>query len=239
MNATPKLITVMQRVEMKYLLSPAQVALLRQGLQGRMQPDAYGLTTIGSLYYDTPDHRLINRSLEQPGYKEKIRLRSYGVADNASPVFLELKRKAEGVVYKRRAAATLDGVRAFFAGQDRLSDDAQIDRELAYFRDFYGDLAPACLIMYDRTAYEEPGGDLRLTIDANPRYRTDRLDLRLPMEGTPLLPKGWAVLEIKVQQAMPLWLTALLAKGKIYKTSFSKYGTAYRMENAPALRRSA
>ena len=89
---------------------------------------------------------------------------------------------------------------------------------------------PACLIIYDRTAYFEPGGDLRLTIDEAPRYRTKDLDLKVSMEGTLLLPPGFSILEIKVQQAIPLWLTSLLSDGKIYRASFSKYGEAYRQQ---------
>ena len=89
---------------------------------------------------------------------------------------------------------------------------------------------PSCLIIYDRTAYFEPGGDLRLTIDENPRYRVKDLDLRDSMEGISLLPEGYSIMEIKVQQAMPLWLTSILSDGRIYKASFSKYGAAYEQQ---------
>ena len=81
----------------------------------RLLLDRYGRTPIFSLYYDTPDSRLIRASLEKPAYKEKIRLRSYGPADASSPVFLELKRKAEGVVYKRRVQTSLEKTEAFFS----------------------------------------------------------------------------------------------------------------------------
>ena len=67
-----------------------------------MQIDEFGLHPIASLYYDTPDYRLIRTSVEKPAFKEKIRLRSYGLAVEGSPVYLELKRKAYGIVYKRR-----------------------------------------------------------------------------------------------------------------------------------------
>ena len=50
------------------------------------------------------------------------------------------------------------------------------------------------------------------------------------MDGVPLLDEGWAILEVKVQGAMPLWLSAALSEGKIFKSSFSKYGEAYRRE---------
>ena len=89
---------------------------------------------------------------------------------------------------------------------------------------------PACLIIYDREAYFEPGGDLRLTIDHCPRYRVDHLDLTSSMDGLPLRPPGHTILEIKVQEAMPLWLSHILDEGRIYKNSFSKYGEAFRQQ---------
>ena len=229
---TGNAIQVMKRYELKYLLDRGQTAFLVSCLNGRMEPDRYGLTSIASLYYDTPDFRLIRASLEKPAFKEKIRLRSYGIATEESPVFLELKRKASGIVYKRRVQATLPEVRRFFAGENGLFDDRQIGRELEWFRDCYDPLRPACLIIYDRVAYYEPGGDLRLTIDFNPRYRTETMNLTSSMDGIPLRPEGDTILEIKVQGAMPLWLTAILDAGQIYKSSFSKYGEAYSREAA-------
>nr|MBQ6241379.1 polyphosphate polymerase domain-containing protein [Lachnospiraceae bacterium] len=223
-------IVVMKRYEMKYLLTPAQKALLLERLKGHMEADAYGLTSIASLYYDTPDYRLIRTSLDKPAFKEKIRLRSYGLATDDSPVFLELKRKADKIVYKRRVQTTIPLVKKFFDGEGDICGGGQINHEITYFRDYYRDLAPACLIIYDRTAYFEPGGDLRLTIDEAPRYRVQDLDLKTSMDGILLLPEGWSILEIKVQQAMPLWLTSALSEGKIYLTSFSKYGEAYRQQ---------
>ncbi len=220
----------MKRFELKYLLNPEQTAFLRERLKGHMEIDEFGKTSIASLYYDTPDYRLIRTSIEKPPFKEKIRLRSYGLASDDSPVFLELKRKADGIVYKRRVSSTIPLIKRFFDGLGDICAGGQINREIVYFRDYYKTLVPACLIIYDRTAYFEPDGDLRLTIDEAPRYRTKDLDLRVSMEGTLLLPPGWTILEVKVQQAMPLWLTSILSEGKIYKASFSKYGEAYRQQ---------
>ena len=223
-------IEVMKRYELKYLLSAEQTDYLRERLKGHMEVDEFGLTSIASLYYDTPTYELIRRSIEKPPFKEKIRLRSYGLATDTSPVFLELKRKAYRIVYKRRVQSTIPQVHRFFAGESDVFAGGQINREITTFRDYYKTLVPACLIIYDRTAYFEPGGDLRLTIDNNPRYRAEDLTLKKSMEGISLLPDGWTVLEIKVQQAMPLWLSEILDTGHIYKGSFSKYGTAYKQQ---------
>ncbi len=229
-------IVVMQRYELKYILSAEQTAYLIERLKGHMEPDAFGKTSIASLYYDTPDYRLIRASADKPEFKEKIRLRSYGLAAHDSPVYLELKRKAYGIVYKRRVQSTIPKVEKFFSGEGDICAGGQINREITYFRDYYRELVPACLIIYDRIAYYEPGGDLRLTIDYNPRYRTDDLRLDRSMDGTPLLDPGQTILELKVQQAMPLWLTDILSQGAIKKGSISKYGEAYRRQLLSAQR---
>lgn len=223
-------IVTMKRYEVKYLLNKEQLDYLEKSLVGHMEIDQYGFTSIASIYYDTPDYRLIRTSIEKPPYKEKIRLRSYGLSKPGGKVFLELKRKTDGIVYKRRVVTTEESVNKFFAYEGNITADGQIAREITYFRDYYDKLVPAILIIYDRVAYFQKDGDLRLTIDRNPRYRTKDLNLTTSMEGTPLLPKGGAILEIKVQEAMPLWLCEILSKGKIYKNSFSKVGEAYKAQ---------
>jgi len=223
------IINVMKRYELKYILDKRQVDYLIDKLNGHMIVDKYGKTSIQSLYYDTPNSRLIRESLDKPDFKEKIRLRSYGLNKPGKPVYLELKRKANGIVYKRRIESNVDKVDEFFNKENEF-DDGQISKEIAYFRDFYDNLIPACLIIYDRVAYYEPDGDLRLTIDYNPRYRVDDLNLSTSTDGISLLADGSAILEVKVQKAIPLWLSKILTDGKIYISSFSKYGEAYRRE---------
>lgn len=220
-------IAVMKRYEIKYIITKEQEDFLKEKLKGHLYVDEFGKTSIASLYYDTPDYRFIRLSNDKPMFKEKLRLRSYGLADDNSPVFLELKRKAYGVVYKRRIKSTIPEVQGFLNGETESLGEGQINMELSYFIS-QNELIPACLIIYDRTAYYEPNGDLRLTIDNNPRFRMDDLDLRISMDGEPLLPEGYSILEVKVQGAMPLWLARILDEGKIYKTSFSKYGEAYK-----------
>lgn len=221
-------IAVMKRYEIKYIINEEQEEFLKRKLKGRLFVDRFGKTSIASLYYDTPDYRFIRESNEKPLFKEKLRLRSYGLASDSSPVFLELKRKAYGVVYKRRVESTIPEIESFFDGNTEGFNNGQINREISYFCTQNNNLIPACLIIYDRTAYYEANGDLRLTIDNNPRFRIDDLDLRVSMDGEALLPEGYSILEVKVQGAMPLWLSRILDEGKIYKTSFSKYGEAYK-----------
>ena len=225
-----EIINVMQRIEMKYVLNKAQLEYLKDALKEYMKVDQYGQTSIASIYYDTPDFRLIRTSIEKPVFKEKIRLRAYGLIKENDNVFLEVKRKADGLVYKRRKTVTEEMANKFFNDECDKKCEDQIGKEIMYFKNYYKKLIPAFMVIYDRTAYEEIDGDLRLTIDENPRYRTEYLDLHTSMEGTPLLDEGSAILEIKVQEVMPLWLAKILSEGKIYKTSFSKVGEAYKKE---------
>ena len=225
-----EIINVMQRIEMKYVLNKVQLEYLKTALKEHMKVDQYGRTSIASIYYDTPDYRLIRTSIEKPVFKEKIRLRAYGLIKENDNVFLEVKRKADGLVYKRRKTVTEEMANKFFNDECDKKCEDQIGKEIMYFKNYYKKLIPAFMVIYDRTAYEEINGDLRLTIDENPRYRTEYLDLHTSMDGTPLLDEGSAILEIKVQEVMPLWLVSILSKGQIYQTSFSKVGEAYKKE---------
>ncbi|MBQ9414975.1 MAG: polyphosphate polymerase domain-containing protein [Clostridia bacterium] len=217
-----------QRTEKKYLLSEAQYRGLLDVLTEHMTPDEYGQYTICNIYYDTPDSDLIRRSIEKPVYKEKLRLRTYGVAKDGDSAFLEIKKKYKGEVYKRRIVLPLKEAMAYLERGDQPSQTGQIFREIDYMIHYYG-VEPKLYLAYDRTAFagvEEEAG-LRVTFDTRIRSRTDRLDLREADDGKLLLPQGIYLMEIKAPGAMPLWLTDGLTKLEIYPVSFSKYGKIY------------
>lgn len=219
---------VFKRVEVKFLLDARQRAALERAMREHMEADEYGESTICSLYYDTPDSRLIRRSLEKPMYKEKLRLRSYGTAKPDGNIYIELKKKYDGIVYKRRISMKEREATAWLAGRMERPQDSQIAREVEWFRDFYGDLEPAMMMCYDRIAYFCPTDeDLRITLDRNIRWRTEDLTLTAAPWGEQLLRPGQSLLEIKCAGAMPLWLVKALSDNGIRRTSFSKYGTAY------------
>lgn len=215
-----------ERIEEKYLLDPAQLRAVQSGLAGRMYPDPFGRGTVSSIYYDTEDYRLIRASLEKPDYKEKLRLRWYGVPNAESTVFVELKKKFGGVVYKRRAELPLREAEAFLAGKD-VQADSQVLQEIRYFMRYYHPL-PRVLLSYRRIAYTGAEGDLRITFDDSVRFRTGTLRLGAGSWGRELLPPGKTLMEVKVTGALPLWLCGLLGENRIYPASFSKYGAAYR-----------
>ena len=224
-------IQVKKRYELKYVLNKGQLAFFKSKIQEHMKFDKYGLTSIASMYFDTPNNVLINRSIEKPEFKEKIRLRSYGLASKDSPLYLEIKRKVEGVVYKRRIALNEEEAMNLI-NKGKTQQNGQINEELKAFIAKYPRLEAQYLVIYDRLAYYQDNSDLRVTIDMNPRYRTNELNLHTSMNGDKLLEEGSAILEIKVQHAIPLWLVKILNEGKIYQSSFSKVGAAYKLEKA-------
>ena len=218
---------IFKRIEKKYLLSEKQYDALLCRIGSHLIPDAYGRSTVLSLYLDTPDHRLIRNSIEAVNYKEKLRLRSYGTAADTSTVFLELKKKFDGVVYKRRAAMTLaEAVRYLEQGSKPF--ESQIMSEIDWAMHLYGGLKPAMMIACEREAwFDEAHPDLRLTFDRNIRCRENELRLDRGSAGIVLLPEQTLLLEIKTAGAMPLWLAEALDAEGILPGRFSKYGTAY------------
>lgn len=219
---------VFRRRELKFIVNEQQRQELEQIMAQRMIPDRFGRSTICNLYYDTPDFRLIRHSLEKPVYKEKLRLRSYGRVEPGVDVFLEMKKKYKGVVYKRRVEVTEDEAAAFMERQAPLPKDGQIAREMVYFRDFYRELAPRVYLSYEREAWFDPqDGGFRMTLDRNIRFRTTDLSLSSPIDGRQILSPELSLLEVKASGGIPMWLTEHLSRNHIHKQSFSKYGRAY------------
>ena len=219
-----------KRYELKYFLSPEQEAALRAYMQPFMRPDDFGKSTICNLYFDTPDYRIIRRSIEKPVYKEKLRLRSYGVAQPEKIVFAELKKKYKGIVYKRRIGMRPYEAMQYLCNGVSALPQTQIKREMDYFLNFYPELKPSVCLSYDREAFfakEDP--DFRITFDRNILWRQSDLDLSKGAYGRPVLPDDRVLMEIKTADSVPLWLTKFLSHNHIYKTAFSKYGTAYQI----------
>lgn len=220
-------IMTFKRVEKKYRLTPAQKDALLGVIREHLTPDAHGRNTICSLYLDTPDHLIIRNSIIAKSYKEKLRLRSYGTPTMEDHVFLEIKKKFKGVVYKRREVMTLREAMAYIENGAKPCD-SQIMREIDYAMHFYRQPKPAMLIAYEREAYfDTDNPNLRITFDTNVRARDIDCRLESGHAGDYLLPEDAILMEIKTEGAMPVWLAKALSQCAILPTRFSKYGTAY------------
>ena len=214
------------RNEKKYFLTSAQQAAVLEDLRAHAAPDEFGSYTICNLYYDTDDWSLIRASLEKPVYKDKLRVRSYGTPAQDAEVFAEIKKKCEGVVYKRRISAPVSAVQRDLR-LAALNEGGQIGREIAWFQQV-NRTKPRVFLAYDRTALAAADDPLvRITFDKNIRWRTTALDLCAGSAGCPLLPDGRILMELKLPGVCPLWLSRLLAEVGAYPTSFSKYGEFY------------
>lgn len=218
---------IFKRYEVKYLITAEQCQLIKERFASHMEADEHGESTICSLYFDTPSFQLIRRSIEHPVYKEKLRLRSYGVAKPDTKVFVELKKKYKKVVYKRRVTLPEEEAMAYLLN-GHIKKRTQITNEIDYFKEIYEGIAPAMLLMYKREAYYDKGDrDFRITFDREVLWRDYDLSLTRGIYGEPILGPNQVLMEIKTRDAVPLWMTQILSENKIYKTSFSKYGTAY------------
>ena len=219
---------VFQRIEVKYLLDDMQYTELRKRLEGMAEVDSYGKTSILNIYFDTPDYKLIERSLEKPIYKEKLRLRTYGVANDDTNAFIEIKKKYKGVVYKRRISMPYKKAMEYLVDGKRPEERSQISDEIDYFLKYYKGIRPAMAISYDRIAMAgTTDPDLRITFDTNIRWRTDKLSLSEGNVGKDILLPGQHLMELKIAGAMSIELAKILDELNIRKTSFSKYGKGY------------
>ena len=219
---------VFKRYELKYMLTLEQKEKILEAMSPYMELDKYGRTTIRNIYFDTASYRLIRRSIEKPAYKEKLRIRSYSQTTADSTVFVELKKKYQKVVYKRRLPLCEADAMAWVCRERSCPFDTQISREIDYFIDFYEKLNPTVFLSYEREAYyDKGGGDFRVTFDDHILCRQTDVSLCSSVYGAPILPEGMVLMELKCSGGIPLWMVEVLSRERIYKTSFSKYGTAY------------
>lgn len=254
---------VFERKEVKYRLSSAQHKAVLSALRGRLAPDVYGSALVKSVYFDTDERDMIAHSLEKPLYKEKLRVRSYGTPSEADPVFVEIKKKYDGVVYKRRIAMSYAAARAYLGGASYeaacvaypldepgvfsafAKTNLQVAHEIDALMRRWGPLRASMLTTCVRTAYgpiDESGigvadeGGLRVTFDASLGY-CDLHGSRARVKTVPLIGPEETIMEVKSRGPYPLWLADALDACGAYPSSFSKYGEAYRrcVKNASSL----
>jgi hypothetical protein len=228
-------IEIFNRYENKYMIDLSTYWKLQKRLSDYMEPDAHNRRgaaySICNIYYDTPDSNLIRTSLQKPVYKEKLRVRSYGAVKSEGKVYVEIKKKFCGLVNKRRSGISLKAVKEFLRTGIKPEITAgmneQVINEATYLLS-HKRLQPAVYLAYDRVAWFGTGQhDLRISFDSNIVTRRTDISLSSPVYGEPLLNPNLRLMEIKVAQSIPLWLSHLLSEYRIYPASFSKYGREY------------
>ena len=213
-----------ERIEKKYLLSKSQYEDILSKIADYVVPDKFFKTDIRSIYFDNDRFEMIRRSIEKPEYKEKIRIRSYGEPKPDDVVFVEFKKKLDGIVYKRRTKAKYKDV--FNDISKTQFEDEQIGREIMYALEHYQKVVPAVFIGCKRTSYSsKEDKKLRITFDSDICYRMNNLSLHGRKTDKPVTDK--TIMEIKAYQAYPLWLVKILDEAQAYPRGFSKVGTAF------------
>lgn len=215
-----------KRYEIKYLITINQYINLMNYLSDKVEKDVFYKSTIYTVYYDTDNFELIRKSIEKPIYKEKLRIRSYNKPTLDSSVYVELKKKYDHIVHKRREKIAYKYVlnNSFLEGAE-----TQIDKEIKYFNDFYDGLTSKMFLSYEREAYYfKTDKQIRITFDTNIKYQTENVSLLPSISGIKLLSNNLVLMELKVPFSIPYDLAKYLSSEKIFKTPFSKYGTAYK-----------
>ena len=223
-------ITIFKRYEKKYLLDKEKYELLTERLLEYMNYDEHCLNgkdyTIYNIYYDTKDNNIIEHSLSKPYYKEKP------IKTKDDKVFLEIKKKINGIISKRRVVLTLEQVNKLleFGERPKLDDymSNQVLDEIEYFLS-RNKINPAVAIHYKRTAFfGKEDKDFRVTFDNHIMTRRYNLNLTAEDYGEDLLKEGERLMEVKILGAMPMWLSEILSDLSIFPIGFSKYGNEYR-----------
>jgi SPX domain protein involved in polyphosphate accumulation len=218
---------IFKRYEKKYLVTREQGTALQELFLRHMEADRYGSYLVQNLYFDTDNWDAIRESVDKPIYKEKMRLRCYGVPQQGTDLFLELKKKYKGIVYKRRVAIPSASLSGKTVRDAVCTEPSQIARELGFYLKSNA-VSEKIYIAYRRVALAGVQDDgLRVTFDTDLCFRTDRLDFTHPHVGLPILPGNDMLMEIKTLGGMPMWMVRILSESKIYPTTFSKYGVCY------------
>ncbi len=219
---------VFERREKKYLLDRYQYLGLMSEAVKHLVMDEYGHSEISNLYLDNDDYEMIRTSIEKPVYKEKVRLRAYGPVTEDSEVFLELKKKYAGVVYKRRMSMSWQQARRYLYEGIRPAADSQVLREIDHTIRRCG-LKPKVYLAYRRDAFRgKDDPELRVTFDRDIRCRHRRPDLTVTAGCLEMLEPDQTLMELKANGAMPLWMSRLLSDLEIFPVSYSKYGAYYK-----------
>lgn len=227
-----------ERMEKKTLVNTADLPLLTEIITRHMEPDKFNVGgkpyTICNLYFDCDDDHVIRTSVNNPWYKEKLRLRSYGVPKPGDKVFLEIKKKCNGVGTKRRAKIPYTDAISYLETGIHPSElpfiDEQVLREIDYYRSNQP-VVPRTYVSYLRHAYAGiDDREFRVTFDSDIITRKYDLDLSLGRYGDPILSPGKTLMEIKFIGAVPLWFAHMMSDYGLSIHTFSKVGSDFKLK---------
>lgn len=241
---------VFTRHELKFLIDRHTYGKIYKALMPYLVVDQHankqGYYTVSNIYYDTKDDLFHYEKMKGQDFRQKLRLRTYGHSDLDSESYLEIKKKHKGLVNKRRTALRLRDAYRFLEVDEIDNNDLidntnasniQILKEVAFLKKFYT-LEPKVALCYERQAFQgKEDNELRITFDDNLRKRHHNLRLELGSEGASYVSRDIFVLEIKVNDTIPLWLARILSQFSCSVQSFSKYSTSHNAIDTIAIQR--
>ncbi|MBQ0825169.1 polyphosphate polymerase domain-containing protein [Streptomyces tagetis] len=222
------------RFELKYLVPVEQAAEIRDELAGRMDRDPHspvGGYGVWSLYYDTPQLRFYWEKIEGLKFRRKLRIRHYGNLDGVtdeSPVCVEIKQRVNRVTQKRRITLSYGVARQLCDGRRVVDHSA---RETAFVQEVLElitrlNLQATVITGYQREALVGRDADTGLRVTFDRRVRGRDRDFHFGIE-TPenrfTIPPHLSVMEVKVNERTPHWITDLAARRNLHLVRISKY----------------
>ncbi|TFD97092.1 polyphosphate polymerase domain-containing protein [Jeotgalibacillus sp. R-1-5s-1] len=241
-------IEIFNRFELKYLISIDEYYEMRSKLLERMTFDSYGNNdgkyNIISLYFDSAERGIYYETKNKLSFRQKLRLRVYDRTSIEDQAFFEIKQKFKNVVNKRRTVLSLNDAYKLIKNKPNIfskelppASNTQILKEVIHFRNQY-ELEPDIIVSYDRQAFvgvNEP--DLRVTFDYNLMTRDYDLRLENGPYGHHFIHPDLVVLEIKVSNSVPLWLSNIVSEMNLSRKSVSKFCTSVELAEELALKR--
>jgi SPX domain protein involved in polyphosphate accumulation len=221
------------RFELKYLISLAQAECFKAALRPYVIQDEHGENgkySLTSLYYDSPDLRCYWEKEYGLHFRRKLRIRQYDtnkLMTEETPVFLEIKQRVDRVTQKRRVVLSYgDALRLCNDRHlpENTGEDQEILEEMYSFIWQYN-LRPISIVRYDRQAFMGTQYDmgLRVTFDTNLTFQVHKLHIHEEPSALPMLSPNQVVMEIKVNERIPTWLTGLIADHNLKLVRVSKY----------------
>jgi SPX domain protein involved in polyphosphate accumulation len=228
------------RFELKYLLTLREAENFKKALGAYLIPDSHGDSrgayNLASLYYDSPDYRFYWEKVDGIRFRRKLRIRWYDTGlplEPNTPVFVEIKQRLNRVTQKRRVLVSYQDAVDLCTRRktpDFQPQDGPLMEEILSLCWQY-DLRPASVVTYSRQALVGSDYDtgLRVTFDKDLRYSTHHLDLSETGSDLFLFPPEYVVMEIKVNERIPYWLTELVAQHNLNLVRVSKYCTSIEL----------
>jgi len=214
------------RHELKFPVSDMELELIRYRLAPLMKQDIHqnhGRYTVRSLYFDDLNDSCMRENEAGIGNRHKFRIRMYNHDDTVIKLekkekYREMARKESVLISKADCLSYINGTMGKLC-----KDSVKIEKEL-YAEIKVKGMHPVSIVEYERTAFVEPRGNVRITFDQNisgssimNRFFDERLAL------VPLLPAGIHILEVKYDELLPQYIYETLNMGTLQRSSFSKY----------------